>query len=155
MMIIPNKKMTNSFPIQPKKLHCDSCSSRAGSIFCGLTREHAKYIDQNKTTSVYRKGHILFHEDQPAVGQDQHRQYQGTAKKDVLESAETKQVLPQHGQKRRAEHDPQHMLFAANLDVGEGKYGEDKAEIAGADDIVDICQRGCAVWLQLKYSLGA
>lgn len=49
-------------------LNCHSCSGRAKSIFCNLTKEAVGLLDSGKNANIYKKGQSLFIEGNPPFG---------------------------------------------------------------------------------------
>lgn len=43
-------------------IHCLSCNSRSKSIFCDLNGDEIAGLDENKETTVYKKGQVIFNE---------------------------------------------------------------------------------------------
>ena len=50
------------------KIDCSQCSNRDKSIFCKLEQESLKDVSDHKIMNQYKRGQILFHEDNPAFG---------------------------------------------------------------------------------------
>ncbi len=51
-----------------KPVHCESCPTRLEGVFCRLTRERLRELDQCKADNRYKKGQVLFDEGNPALG---------------------------------------------------------------------------------------
>ncbi len=50
------------------RIECESCSSRAGGLFCHLHSGDFEEIDAHKTVNNYKKGQIIFYEANQAYG---------------------------------------------------------------------------------------
>lgn len=51
-----------------KVLPCENCKARSKGIFCELNLRAQADVDMNKTTNIYKKGQIVFHQGNPAYG---------------------------------------------------------------------------------------
>jgi CRP-like cAMP-binding protein len=51
-----------------KSIQCETCTARDKSIFCSLSSEHLKRLDQNKTINQYKPKQSLFYESNQPHG---------------------------------------------------------------------------------------
>lgn len=49
-------------------VHCQTCTSRGRSVFCDLSADHLKEIDQAKTTNQYQPHQVVFYEGNQPYG---------------------------------------------------------------------------------------
>lgn len=49
-------------------IHCEDCKARHGSVFSGLCAHDLTKLDETKSSNVYKKGQILFHEGTRPMG---------------------------------------------------------------------------------------
>lgn len=49
-------------------IHCESCPTRLEGVFAPLSREKLKALDRCKADNLFRKGQVLFHEGNAALG---------------------------------------------------------------------------------------
>lgn len=49
-------------------IHCENCSSRGLGVFCDLNDEQLSEFNQSKTTNRYKKGQVIFYEDNQPFG---------------------------------------------------------------------------------------
>lgn len=47
---------------RPEPSHCETCGARHKSIFCNVSDDEVKIIDESKNCNFYEKGQIIFHE---------------------------------------------------------------------------------------------
>lgn len=50
------------------ELHCEDCQARHGSVFSGLCAHKLADLDEIKSSNIYKKGQILFHEGTRPMG---------------------------------------------------------------------------------------
>jgi CRP/FNR family transcriptional regulator len=49
-------------------IHCEDCKARHGSVFSGLCAHDLSKLNETKSSNVYKKGQILFHEGTRPMG---------------------------------------------------------------------------------------
>lgn len=51
-----------------QKKNCFGCTAHGSSLFCQLPKKELDMIQEIKTTQLYRKGEIIFHQETPSYG---------------------------------------------------------------------------------------